>query len=141
MDAKTLWEQSKLEGEYEAWAFGEAADKLADLVLKGIKKATSSVYIVYKIENEPIPKEGEYSVILNSKGDAVCIIKTTKVNILKYKDVPASFAAKEGEGDLSLEYWREVHKNFFTGELASVGLKFDENIEVVAEEFELVYRP
>ena len=141
MDAKTLWEQSKLEGEYEAWAFGEAADKLADLVLKGIKKATSSAYIVYKIENEPVPKEGEYSVILNSKGDAVCIIKTTKVNIWKYKDVPASFAAKEGEGDLSLEYWREVHENFFTGELASVGLKFDENIEVVAEEFELVYRP
>ena len=112
MAAKTLWEQSKLKGEYEEWAFGDAPDKLCSLVLNGIKKATSSVYILYQIENEPLPKVGEYSVILDSKDNAVCIIKTTKVSVAKYKDVPSSFAEKEGEGDLSLGYWRKVHKVF-----------------------------
>ncbi len=40
MTAEELWKKSGLTDEYEAWAFGEAADKLADLVVMGIKTAT-----------------------------------------------------------------------------------------------------
>ncbi|WP_398347123.1 ASCH domain-containing protein [Solobacterium moorei] len=44
------------------------------------------------------------------------------------------------EGDRSLDYWREVHINFLTNELASVHQSFDENTKVVYEEFEVVYK-
>ena len=47
MTAEELWKSSGLEGTYEAWAFGEAPDKLADLVVRGIKTATCSAYDLY----------------------------------------------------------------------------------------------
>ena len=34
---------------YEAWQFGEDADLLSDLVVKGIKTATSSGFVFYEL--------------------------------------------------------------------------------------------
>lgn len=140
MTAEELWKRFGLSGSYEAWAFGEAADKLAGLVVQGIKTATCSAYDLYQINNEPLPKEGDYSVILNSSGEAVCIVKTLKIYVTEFKNVSAEHAYKEGEGDRSLEYWREVHVNFLTNELATINKTFDENTKVVCEEFEVVYQ-
>lgn len=140
MTPEELWERSGLTGTYEAWSFGEAPDKLAELVLQGIKTATCSVYDLYLIYNEKIPQEGDYSIILNSNKEAVCIIRTLKVYVTEFSRVSEEHAFKEGEGDRSLEYWRKVHSNFVTNELASVNKLFDEHSKVVCEEFEVVYR-
>ena len=140
MTPEELWERSGLAGTYEAWSFGEAPDKLADLVLQGIKTATCSAYDLYQINTEPLPQAGDYSVILNSSEEAVCIIKTIKVYVTEFKNVSEEHAFKEGEGDRSLEYWRKVHESFLTNELASVHKGFDENTKVVCEEFEVVYK-
>ncbi len=43
----------------------------------------------------------------------------------------------EMEGDRSLEYWRNTHRRFFTDELRVDGLDFDEEMELVCEEFEV----
>ena len=51
----------------------------------------------------------------------------------------AEHAFLEGEGGRSLDYWRRVHMEYFTEELAAVGLSFDESSELVCEEFELAY--
>ena len=140
MTPEELWERSGLAGTYEAWSFGEAPDKLADLVLQGIKTATCSAYDLYQINTEPLPQAGDYSVILNSSEEAVCIIKTIKVYVTEFKNVSEEQAFKEGEGDRSLEYWRKVHESFLTNELATVHKGFDENTKVVCEEFEVVYK-
>ena len=140
MTAEELWEKSGLLGTYEAWPFGEAPDELADLVVQGTKTATCSAYELYIINDEPLPKAGDYSVILNSKEEAVCIIKTTKAYVTEFINVSAEHAFKEGEGDRSLEYWRKVHVNFLTNELASVNKAFNENTKVLCEEFEVVYQ-
>lgn len=139
MNAAELWSKSGLAGPYEAWSFGDDADGLAELVRMGIKTATSSAYDVYEDESEPIPQVGEYSVILDSRSEAVCIIRTTKVYVTAFDQVTAEHAYKEGEGDRSLAHWREVHQAFFTQELAMIHRRFDEGIRVVCEEFEVVY--
>lgn len=144
MTDKELWEKFCTERgipdlEYEAWSFGDDADLLADLVLKGEKTATSSAYILYGIEGEPLPAAGEYSVILNSEGQAVCIILTTKVCVVPFGQVSEEFAFKEGEGDKSLSYWQKVHEAFFSAELKKVGEQFDMQTKVVCEEFILEY--
>ena len=108
MTAEELWKKSGFSGTYEAWPFGEAPDELADLVLKGIKTATCSAYELYQINNEPLPQVGDYSVILNSSEEAVCIIKTLKVYVTAFNQVSDEHAFKEGEGDRSLGYWRNV---------------------------------
>ena len=140
MTPEELWRESGLTGTYQAWPFGEAPDKLAELVRQGIKTATCSAYDLYQAGNEPLPQAGDYSIILNSRNEAVCIIQTTRVYVTEFNQVSAEHAFKEGEGDRSLAYWRKVHENFLTNELSSVHKAFDENTKVVCEEFEVVYQ-
>lgn len=129
------------DAEYEAWCYGsDAADELARLTADGIKTATASAYPLYALEQEELPKAGEYNVILLTDGTALCITKTTKISLVPYREVSADHAYREGEGDRSLSYWREVHEAFFTEELASAGLTFSEDMLVVCEEFEVVFK-
>ncbi|MBR3159918.1 MAG: ASCH domain-containing protein [Atopobiaceae bacterium] len=139
MTAEELWDESGLTGSYEAWAFGGAPDKLANLVACGIKTATCSSLELMRLEGEPMPKPGDHSVILDSAGDAICVIRTTKVYVETFEAVTQKHAYKEGEGNRSLSYWRRIHMEYFTEELAAVGLPFDEDSELVCEEFEVVY--
>jgi len=144
MTAQEMWEafvkEKNIEdAEYDAWAFGDDADKLADLVQCGIKTGTSSAYPLYEVENEPLPEASGYSVILNSKDEAICIIENTKVYVVPFCEVSSDHAFKEGEGDRSLTYWRRVHEEFFSECMEEAGLTFDENMKVVCEEFRVVY--
>jgi len=143
MTHEEMWrrfsEKENLAAGYEAWAFGDQADTLARLVLEGVKTATASAYPLYALEGEALPQAGEYSVVLDSQGEAVCVIKTTKVFVVPFDEVDERQARKEGEGDKSLDYWRAVHERFFTDCLAEAGLAFDPKMNVVCEEFMRVY--
>ena len=145
MTGKGLWEAFIKEKdlpdcEYDAWAFGMEADHLAHLVATGEKTATASAYPLYELENEPLPAVGEYSVILDSAENAVCVIQTQKVTVVPFCEVTAEQAYKEGEGDKSLAYWREVHEAFFSECMEEAGLQFTRDMKVVCEEFAVVYR-
>ena len=140
MNEKELWEKSKISGNYEVWSFEDDSDFLGELVKNGIKTATCSLRVLYDLDNDVLPSVGEYSVILDSFGEALCIIKTTKVSIEEFANVSSEFAYKEGEGDRSLEYWRKAHKAFFEEELKEYNLKFNEQMDLVLEEFMVVYK-
>ncbi|MBE5956834.1 MAG: ASCH domain-containing protein [Lachnospiraceae bacterium] len=146
MTVVEMWEQfcklnPKCTGmDYDAWSYGtENADELSALTLYGLKRATSSAFPMYIYENIDLPKAGEYSVVLDSDENAVCIICTTDVKIIPYHQVESLHAFLEGEGDRSLNYWRIEHQRFFTEELERVGQVFTEDMLVVCEEFEVVY--
>lgn len=145
-NAGTLWKKFCAEKDipadtpYEAWAFGGAPDELAELVLRGIKTATSSGYDLYFADGEEPPVVGEYSVLLNSRNEAVCILRTTKLTVLPFDEVGADHAYREGEGDRSLSYWRAVHESFFSEEFRSSGLVFTAKSRILCEEFEIVYK-
>jgi len=145
MTGKELWDifikENNLNScDYEAWTFGVDVDLLAQLVVTGEKTATASAYPLYELENEPLPQTGAYSVILDSKENAVCIIQTTKVAVVPFNEVTVEHAYKEGEGDKSLNFWREVHEKFFAECMAEAGLKFTYDMKVVCEEFVVVYK-
>ena len=126
--------------DYEAWAYGGDPDGLAELTRAGVKTATASAGPLYELEGEPLPEAGAYSVILDSRAEAVAVIRTTRVYTVPFNQVSAEHAFREGEGDRSLAYWRRVHEDFFRAELAEVGLEFSPTMPVVCEEFEVVYR-
>ena len=125
--------------EIDAWAFGVEPDLLAELVFKGEKTATASAHDLYAIENEPLPQVGTFDVILDSRNQAVCIVEVTKVSVQPFHQVSANHAYKEGEGDKSLAYWRQVHEDFFKDCLGEAGLDFTPDSKVVLEEFRKVY--
>ena len=125
--------------EIDAWIFGVEPDLLADLVLKGEKTATASAYDLYALEGESLPQEGTFDVILDSQNQAVCIVEITRVSVESFNQVSAQHAYKEGEGDKSLTYWRQIHEDFFTDCLGQAGLTFTPESKVVLEEFRKVY--
>ena len=130
---------SAIGDEIDAWAFGVDADFLADLVLKGEKTATASAYDLYALEDEPLPQEGTFDVILDSQDQAVCIVEITRVFVQPFNQVSEQHAYKEGEGDKSLAYWRQVHEDCFAEWLREAGLTFTPESKVVLEEFRKVY--
>lgn len=124
----------------EAWSFGstdQEADNLARLVEQKIKTATTSAYELYD-QDESLPKVGEYSIILDSHGQAVCVIQEKCVEIIPYNLISAEHAYHEGEGDRSYQYWRQVHDAFFTKEYKKAGKKFYPQAPMVCEVFEKI---
>lgn len=127
---------------FTAWYFcntEDCANKLAELVLRGIKRGTTSLNYWYESGKEIIPQAGSLSIITDWNGTAKCIIQTKKVTILPFKDFTEELAEIEGEGDKSLEYWRNAHIKFFTDEMKNENLNFSEDMEIVFEEFELIF--
>ena len=128
---------------YDMWKFcggGVFADDLANLVLAGIKTATSSSKIAFETDGDPLPETGTYSVILFDNDEASCILQDTKVSVVPFNKVSEEHAYKEGENNRSLEMWREVHKNAFSPDYERVGQEFDENGLCVLEEFQVVHK-
>lgn len=128
---------------YISWSFDnneKDANMLLELVLEGKKRGTASSLWVYEFDGESIPQEGDLSITTDWNGIAKCIIQTTKVSIVPYKDVDRDFAEKEGEGDLTLEHWRSGHENYFKQECQRIKKSFSENMPVICEEFEVVFK-
>lgn len=124
----------------EKWHFEiteKACNELLELVLEGKKKATSSSKEAFRIKNEHIPKIGELSVITDWSENPRCVVRTCNITILPFKDISFELAKLEGEDD-SLESWKESHIRFFLEEGKELGYSFDEDMEVVFEEFEVV---
>jgi uncharacterized protein YhfF len=127
---------------YQVWYFGntsEMARELAELVLQGVKRATGSLVEVNKLKPETAPIDGGYSVFTDYEGNPQGVIQTTEIRHLPFTEVDAQFAFDEGEGNRTLEYWREVHWLYFTKEVAELNLEFNEKSLVACERFKLLY--
>ena len=116
----------------------ESANHLLALVLSGKKQATASSLLVYN--NDIImPKVGDYSIVCDWEGNPHCIIETTNITILPYKEITYDICKREGEDD-TLESWQENHKRFFTVEGKEMGYSFSEEMPVVFEDFKVVFK-
>ena len=128
---------------YIAEAFGDNPDlaqELGLLVVDGIKSGTCSALWEWIAEGNPIPQPGLISIVLDGTKEPMCIIETTEVFICRFRDVDEDFAAAEGEGDHSLEYWRKAHFNFFSRVLPKIGKEFSEDMPLVCERFKVIYK-
>lgn len=127
----------------EAFHFDDneaSANDLAALVMSGRKRATAALLWAHEHESKPVPKPGDLSIVTDYAGGPVCIIETRRVDIVPFQQVSAEFAATEGEGDASLEYWRRVHEDYFGRECKRIGRQFSARMPVVCERFEVAYR-
>jgi uncharacterized protein YhfF len=118
----------------------QLANELIQLVLLGKKTATCGSLWEREAEGDPLPNVGDVWVELDGEGNAVCITETTEVTIRKYNEVDADFAREEGEGDLSLDYWREAHRDYFSRVLRKIGKDFSEDMPLVCERFRVIHK-
>ncbi|MEN5181319.1 ASCH domain-containing protein [Comamonas testosteroni] len=127
---------------YEAFGFGDSpsmADELGKLVLAGIKRATAGSVWSYESSGKGIPKPGDLSVVTDSNDTPLCIIETVQVDIVPFHAVSQEFAATEGEGDGSLDYWRKAHFEYFTRECERSGRSFSHEMLLACERFRVVH--
>jgi len=127
---------------YQVWYFGDSrrlADELAPLTAAGHKTAPASLYWEYEAGQEVRPEVGGFSVIIDFDGRPQCILQTTEIRIMPFEQVDPQFAADEGEGDLSLDFWREAHWRFFSRTCERIGRPPSQQMPVVCERFRKVY--
>ena len=128
----------------DVFAFGDSpalADELLGCVLQGPKRATAGLLLDYEAAGDPLPEAGGYAIVLDGAGRPRCVLRTTEVRVVPFREVDAAFAWDEGEGDRSLEWWREAHRAYFSRACTRLGREFGEDLPVVLERFELVWAP
>ena len=115
------------------------ADECAELVVKGIKRATATSLWWFEKNNEILPKIGDQYIVTDWDGNAKAVIETIKIEQVSYNKITSEFAEIEGEGDKSLEYWKRVHKDYYTREMKPYNEQFDEKMIIVCEQFKAIY--
>ncbi len=115
------------------------ADDCAELVVKKIKQATSPSVWWFQKNNINFPEIGGLAIVTNWNNEPKAIIKTKKVAIVKFKEIKASYAFIEGEGDKSLAYWKKVHWDYYTNEMKEFSESPTEEMEILCEYFETIW--
>ena len=115
------------------------ANYCAKLVVKNIKQATAPSLWSFKINNEKLPRQGDLNIIRDWNKIPQDIILTTKIELIKFNEITAKFAQKEGEGDKSLAYWRKVHKAYYKREMQGYKGGFSQDMIIVCQYFKTIY--
>lgn len=128
---------------YLASQFGDQPDlanELGDLIQKGLKTATCSSLWEWEAEGSELPKVGIKTMVLDGNNQPLCIIETIEVFIRPFNQIDSQFAYEEGEGDCSLEFWREAHWQYFQRVLPTISQEPTPEMLLVCERFRVIYR-
>ena len=114
---------------------GPSREKLVNLILHGQKRATAGLLIGdYEMEGEPIEHVGELLAIVDNDGKHVGTMKVTRVEVLRFADVPDELALAEAEGDMNAADFRASHLAYWT----RVGESVTDNTLIVTVYFDLM---
>lgn len=68
----------------------------------------------YEHEGEPIEYVGELLAMVDNHGQHVGTLEVTRVEVLRFDEVPDAFALAEAEGDLNAADFRASHLVYWT---------------------------
>ncbi|WUS63906.1 ASCH domain-containing protein [Kitasatospora sp. NBC_01246] len=128
----------------EQFAFpGPLRDRLVAAVVSGAKTSTTGLLAEYQHEDEPLPRVGVRSAVIDSDGRAVAVTETTDVRVVPLAEVDLRHAVDEGEGFTTVAAWRAGHEDFWHSEelraaLGDPGFTVDDSTPVVLERFRVV---
>ena len=113
-------------------------DELLDLVGAGKKRATAHLALDFEINGVRRRAVGDYWVVVDTASNPRYLVRVTDVDVRPFNKVELSFAAREGEGDSSLEYWVKVHREYFEQQCADWNIAWSEDLPTVCEGFDLI---
>lgn len=119
----------------------ELTDELLGLVVDGPKRATAGLVAEFAAAGEPLPRVGSHWIACDSSGRPRVVLRSVELRVGPFTSVDERFAFDEGEGDRSLESWREGHRDYWTRVGASLGIEWTEAHDIVFERFEVVWPP
>ena len=116
----------------------ELSELLLALIREGRKRAGTSLLWSIEAENGAIPRVGEIEIVVDHRNEPSLITSITRVEVLAFSQVTPEYAAIEGEGDGSIEYWRKAHWAFFSRECKRIGREPSLSMPVVCAVFEVL---
>jgi uncharacterized protein YhfF len=128
-------------GKVTVGSFGDSealSEELLALMRAGRKRGGASLLWAHEFEQQAIPEVGDIEIVVNHRNEPVLVTRIVKVQVLPFNQVGADFAAREGEGDSSLTYWREAHWAYFGRECQRIGRTATETMPVVCASFEVL---
>ena len=111
---------------------------LIGLIRTGQKRAGTGLVWSFEADGEALPEVGQIEIVVDHLNEPALVTRLIAVQIVAFGDVTAEYAAIEGEGDGSLDYWRHAHWDFFTRECARIGREPLESMTVVCSVFEVL---
>lgn len=124
------------------WSLGpdDATNEMRlEAVIAGYQRATAVSACELEAAGRSVPRAGDLLVVRDSQHRPRAVVTVVESRLLIFGDVDELFAADTGEGDLSLRYWREVHRPVFERSARLHGCMTGEGMPIVAIRFELVY--
>lgn len=129
-----MWPRVNGQRTIELGSPGASRDNLNGLVLAGRKRATAGLLEQdYRAESEEIEHVGERLVLLGNAGEPLAVLVVTAVSQVPFGAVTWEFAESEGEGDTSLDEWRQGHREFWGRE----GIEITDETPIVCLSFRL----
>ena len=116
----------------------ELSQSLLAVIRSGTKRAGTSLLWAIEAEGDPVPASGDIAIVLDHRNEPALLVRVTEAYLTPFRDVTATYAVLEGEGDRSLEYWRRVHWDFFGRECQRLGREPSENMPVACCVFEVI---
>lgn len=116
----------------------QSSAMLISLIASKVKRSTCSLLWSWEHDGEPLPQEGDIEIVLGFRNRPALLLRTTKVELVPFEKVSSAFAAAEGEGDLSLEFWRAEHWKFFSRACQRIGRQAVASMPLVCETFDLM---
>lgn len=117
----------------------ELSEELLALIRSGRKRAGTGLLWGYEHDQEPVAETGDIEIIVDHLGQPALVTRVTQAETVAFGEVTAEYAAIEGEGDGSLEYWRAGHRSVFSRECVRVGRVPSQSMPVVCCQFEVLY--
>lgn len=117
----------------------ELTDELLGLVLEGTKTATASLVAEFVLDGQPLPRIGSHWIACDSAGRPRVVLRSTELRIGPFTSVDERFAYDEGEGDRTLDSWRDGHRRYWTRVGAALGFEWTETHDIVFERFEVAW--
>lgn len=90
--------------------------ELNALVLAGEKRATAGLLSEYTDEGEDLETVGEEQYLVDAEGEAIALIRYTRIDVVPFVDVTWEFAQAEGEGFTDIDDWRSAHRRYWKRE-------------------------
>ncbi len=122
--------------------FGDSdalSEELLALIRQGRKRAGTDLVWAHEFDKIPLCQPGDIEIVVDHRGEPALVMRIVSVSVMPFSEVSAEYAAIEGEGDGSLEFWRRAHRTFFSRECKRIGREPSEAMEVVCNVFEVLH--
>jgi uncharacterized protein YhfF len=118
----------------------QALDLSDQPMLIGKNQKRGTAHLTHDFEKNRIPrrKVGDYWIILDYDNAPLFLVKVTDVEVTPFNKVTAEWAAVEGEGDISLKWWQDAHREYYTRQCKLIGVEWREDLPVVCETWKVV---